>query len=274
MPNPQATVIISTYNKFDYLERVLAGFQKQSLLNFEIILADDGSDSHTVELIHQYQQKSVVPLHHIWHEDKGFRKTTILNKAVMAAASDYLIFVDGDCIPHHHFVREHLRHRQPGVVLSGRRVMLSPEISRRITPQAILDGILQDKFWLPLLFDTLKGGTKHTKQGIYIRNTFMRMVLPQKHKGLLGSNFSLYKKDLLDINGFDERYLSPGVGEDTDIEYRLSLLGKSFKSIKNYAIQYHIYHKLLTRIPGRYDLLTQIRKEKAAVTPYGIKKTK
>jgi hypothetical protein len=59
---------------------------------------------------------------------------------------------------------------------------------------------------------------------------------------MLGCNFSLYKKDLLRINGFDELYNGPGFGEDSDVEYRLSLIGVKGKSLRNIAIQFHIYH--------------------------------
>lgn len=267
----KANVIISIYNHFDRLELVLAGFEVQSEKDFEVILADDGSNEQTVSAILEYQKKSPLRIRHVRHEDKGFLKTTILNSAVMAAATEYLIFVDGDCIPHRHYVREHLKHRRENTILTGRRVMLSKKLSEQLNPEKIRKGQLENGFFRKMLLDAFtKGGTKRVKQGLYIQNKMMEAMLPQKHKGLLGCNFSLHKKDLLEINGFDERYASPGVGEDTDIEYRLSWLGKSFVSIKNYAIQYHLWHKLLERQPGRHDLLAQVVKAKNPVTHYGI----
>lgn len=271
MYKPKASVIISIYNKFDFFERVLAGFEKQSIQDFEVILADDGSHEQTVEAIRRYQQQASITLRHLWHEDKGFRKTRIMNKAVVAAAADYLIFVDGDCIPHPRFVEEHLAHASPGVVACGRRANLSQKLSDWLTAEKIRGGALEKAFSLKLLADSITGKSRDAEKAIYIRNSPLKPLFPQKFRGLLGCNFSLYKKDLLDINGFDERYEAPAAGEDTDPEYRLGWAGKKFISVKNYAIQYHLYHKLLPRPEQSQQVLAQVLKEQQAYTPYGIR---
>jgi GT2 family glycosyltransferase len=51
------------------------------------------------------------------------------------------------------------------------------------------------------------------------------------------------KEALLSINGFDEQYTLPAVGEDYDIEWRLLAKGYRIVSLRNLAIQYHLYHK-------------------------------
>jgi len=56
----------------------------------------------------------------------------MLNKAVMSAKSDYIIFIDGDCIPDDRFVEAHLEAREKGFALSGRRVYLSDKISKNL----------------------------------------------------------------------------------------------------------------------------------------------
>ena len=106
--NPETSVIISFYNKINYLKLVLAGFVNQSSKNFEIIIADDGSERQVVSELEQHSVYLPFQIKHVWHEDKGFRKNKILNRAVAASNSDYLIFVDGDCIPHKKFVEDHL----------------------------------------------------------------------------------------------------------------------------------------------------------------------
>ncbi|WP_040396965.1 glycosyltransferase [Cesiribacter andamanensis] len=269
MNTPAASVIISIYNKFNYLERVLAGFEQQSRTDFEVILADDGSNGETLAAIRQYQQQAPYPLRHVWHEDKGFRKTRIMNKAVVAAEASFLIFVDGDCIPHPRFVEEHLAHAREGVVLCGRRANLSDKLTHWLTPERIRQGALQHMTGR-LLWDSVAGQSRDAEKAIYIRNSPLKPLFPQKFKGLLGCNFSLYKKDLLDINGFDERYEAPAAGEDTDPEYRLGWAGKKFVSVKNYAIQYHLYHKLLPRPEQSQRVLAQVLKERKAYSRYGI----
>lgn len=54
---------------------------------------------------------------------------------------------------------------------------------------------------------------------------------------------SMSRTDLLAINGFDENYTRPATGEDYDIEWRLQKNGCRIVSLRNLAVQYHLYHK-------------------------------
>ena len=91
------SVIISTYNSEEWLRKVLEGYMYQDYENFEVIVADDGSRDKTRELIESFQKKYPVPLRHIWHEDKGYRRQRILNEAITKANFEYILFTDGDC---------------------------------------------------------------------------------------------------------------------------------------------------------------------------------
>src|SRR5690554_2143218 len=103
------SVIITTYNQPEWLEKVLWGCAVQTFPHFEIIIADDGSGPETREAIERMRSQLPMPLRHVWHEDRGFRKCEILNRAIAAASGDYLIFLDGDCIPRRDFVDVHRR---------------------------------------------------------------------------------------------------------------------------------------------------------------------
>lgn len=265
----KATVIISIYEKFEYLELVLAGFENQSFKNFEIVIADDGSKQETVTKIERFASKFPVNIIHVWHEDKGFRKNKILNRALEIANSDYLIFIDGDCIPHKHFVKEHFVNKDYGTTLTGRRVNLSSGFTSRLTPQKIRDGYLENHF-LQLSLDGIFGNTSYVEKGIYLKSGLLRRIANKKNRGLLGCNFSIHKKDFLDINGFDERYEAPSIGEDSDVQFRLELNNVKIKSLNNIAIQYHLYHKLLPRPGKNLVLFEKVKKEKKAFTEFGI----
>ena len=91
-----ATLIISTYNWPQALELVLLSVLKQTQLPDEIIVADDGSTGETATLIEHFKLKFSKPLIHVWHEDDGFRKSVILNKAIAQAKGEYIIQADGD----------------------------------------------------------------------------------------------------------------------------------------------------------------------------------
>jgi glycosyltransferase involved in cell wall biosynthesis len=267
-----ASVIVSFYNKIDYLKLVLAGFEIQTNKNFEIIIADDGSAEDIVNSIEKIASDYPFRIKHIWQEDKGFRKNRILNQAILASESDYLIFIDGDCIPHSHFVEGHLEYKSSGISLTGRRVNLSDKLTQTLTPEKIREGFLEKNFLL-LVEDGLFGKSFDVEKGIYLKNKFLRSFFNKKMRGLLGCNFSLHKKDMLAINGFDERYEAPSIGEDSDVQFRLELNGIKIKSLNHIAVQYHLYHKLQERPQKNLALFEKIKKDKTFFTPFGILKT-
>ena len=267
----KATVIAAFYNRFDYLKLVLAGFERQTEKNFELIIADDGSREDIVAAI-----KKIIPEHsflikHIWQEDKGFRKNKILNKAITESESDYLIFIDADCVPHRGFIEGHLRFSNKNISLTGRRVNLSQKITSQLSENTVRDGCLEKNFFSQII-DGLFGRSVDVEKGIYLRNEFLLNFMNRKNRGLLGCNFSLFKEDLFKINGFDDRYEAPSIGEDSDVQFRLELSGVKIKSINHAAVQYHLYHKLQLRSPKNLELFEEIKQQKVAFTPFGISK--
>ena len=265
------SVVISFYNKIEYLNLILAALERQSFRDFEVVIADDGSRPDVVSAIQLIMERSPLSIQHLWHEDKGFRKTRIFNEAIRKSRSPYLIFMDGDCIPHWKFVEEHYRNREARVLLAGRRVYLSEKLSGSLDAEKIRNGYLEKKFLMDLLIDGILGKSTHVIKGIYIRNKAARRFLNREMKGVLGSNFSAHKSDLEAINGFDERYEAPAVGEDSDIELRFQWSNMKIRMVKNMAVQYHIHHKKLPRPQENLAIFEQVKKEKRAFTPYGLR---
>ncbi len=266
----RATVIAAFYNKIDYLRLVLAGFERQSEKDFELIVADDGSKQEIVKELESLSKKISFPLIHIWQEDKGFRKNKILNKAITTAKSNYIIFIDADCIPHFRFVEEHISYSEKGSCLTGRRVNLSQKYTQILSPQKVREGLIE-KNNFALIKDSLFGESFYVEKGFYFKSRLLRKIFNKKKRGLLGCNFSLYKEDMLNINGFDERYEAPSIGEDSDVQFRLELNGIKIISLNHIAVQYHLYHQLLERPQENLSLFNKIREEKHAFTPFGIK---
>jgi glycosyltransferase involved in cell wall biosynthesis len=269
----EATVIISFYNKIQILKLVLAGFERQSFRNFEILIADDGSETSVVNELQQIISGSPLRIRHVWHSDQGWQKNIILNKAIVDAGSDYIIFIDGDCIPHRHFIREHVFAKERNFVLTGRRVLLSRRISEYLTTDKVKQGILEKRLLPWMIFDRLMGNGQFIENAVYFKWKWIRKRINKKTRGLLGSNFSLHKEDLLAINGFDERYLSPYVGEDTDLEYRLRLKGCRFRHLKHLAIQYHYFHPRLKFSDANYSIFNDNKQRGTPYTPFGIVKS-
>ncbi len=268
---PKVSVIISFYNRIDYLKLVLAGFERQTFRDIEIIIADDGSKEEIVKEIEKLSLKVSFPLLHLWHEDKGFRKNKILNRAITEANSDYLIFIDGDCVPHREFVREHYDYRNENNCLTGRRVNLSEKFTNKLNETDIKNGYLEKSLHL-MICDGLFGKSDYVERGFYVQNNSLRNYLNKKKRGLLGCNFSIHKNDMIAINGFDERYELPSIGEDSDVQYRLELNDVKIESLNNIAVQYHLYHKLQERPQKNLDLFAKIKESGLLFTPFGINK--
>ena len=133
------SVIITTYNSEDWLRKVLIGYSVQSETDFEIIIADDGSTPKTKQLLEEFISFFKFPIIHVWQEDDGFRKSEILNKAIIASNSNYLLFTDGDCIPRKDFVKMHLKHKQKGYFLSGGYFKLPLQLSTFISENDIVN---------------------------------------------------------------------------------------------------------------------------------------
>lgn len=273
MQSPVVSLIISFYNNTNYLKLVLAGLERQSFKSFEVLIADDGSNEENIKTLKKLIEKSSFKIIHVWHEDKGWRKTTILNKAVVKSNTDYLIFIDGDCIPHSRFIEKHYQYREKNVALNGRRVNLSPKVSRILTPEKVRKGLLERRYLFLLFIHRLFGKGSHIENGIYFNSAFIvKKIRKKKNKGILGSNFSIHKEDLLKVNGFDERYINPAVGEDSDLRYRLVENGTIMKTMKHISIQYHMHHKQLVRSEENMKIFNETQEKRIIFTPFGINK--
>jgi glycosyltransferase involved in cell wall biosynthesis len=267
----KASIIIAFYNDIKSLKMILSALNNQYQNNFEVIIADDGSRDEIVGQIKDLITDISYPIQHVWHKDNGFRKNRILNKALLKAQYDYLIFIDGDCIPQDNFVRDHLDHATQETCLNGRRADLSPSVSQTIRGDGSTPpNKLFKTYFKDIIADYLRGNGKNIEKGLRVTNPSISHWLNNKNKGLVGCNFSLFKSSLLNINGFDERYESPGVGEDSDIEFRLRLDGIKVKNIFYMANQIHLYHQVRFRDSINKEMFMEVQRNEQKYTPYGI----
>ncbi|MDR1678755.1 MAG: glycosyltransferase family 2 protein [Prevotellaceae bacterium] len=262
-------VIISTYNNPAWLEKVLWGYCNQTKKPDEIVIADDGSREETRFLIESFEEK--LPIKHVWHEDRGFQKSQILNKALVVATADYLIFTDQDCIPREDFVEMHAHFAEQGYLLSGGYFKLPMDISLKINEKDIISGNVFSLKWLKT--QGLKCSFKCTK---LFRNrafaAFMNFVTPTRATWN-GMNSSGWRDDMLKINGFNEQ-MQYG-GQDREFGERLFNLGIKPKQIRYSAICLHLDHKrpYKTResIEKNIAIRRNTRKSGIVETLHGIK---
>ena len=235
-----STVIISVYKDDVALSIILKSLQQQSVDNFEVIVSEDGRSDEIKQCVDHFKS-SDLSLLHLTQDDLGFRKNIALNRAIKASNTDHLIFIDGDCVPHPCFVEAHQSCTHQGVTCTGRRLELGETISDKLRSGQIELGYLTNRLKYVLHSYALhRDSAKNLESGLYSRT--LQRLTKDKEIRILGCNFSSHKHDLVKINGFNEDYLAPGIGEDSDIDWRLLKAGVSINNVKFSAIQYHLYH--------------------------------
>jgi len=268
----KVSVIISTYNAPLWLEKVLWGYTCQIHRDFEIIIADDGSGTETRDVIHFFQENSSLEIRHIWHEDKGYRRQVILNKAILASDTDYLIFTDGDCIPRIDFVATHVLYAEKRYFLSGGYCKMPIGISNAISKESILSHQSFELKWLRAYGPV---GASQTRK-LFVKGkvaTFLDLVTPAR-ASFNNCNSSAWKHDILAVNGYDERMQYGGA--DRELGERLANYGICGKQVRHRAIVLHLDHSRAYRTDDSIDknlvIRAKTRRQKVRWTPYGITK--
>jgi len=269
---PSISVIISTYNAVEWLKKTLWSYAVQTTTDFEIVIADDGSGPETKSCIEDLSKTLSVPLIHVWQEDDGFQKSRILNKAIQACTADYILMSDGDCIAKNDFVELHLKHKEPGYFLSGGYFKLPLNISQQITQEDIENQKCFDIEWLKER--GLKSSFKNNKlTATGTKASLLNYVTPT-NASWNGHNASGWKKDILSVNGFDER-MQYG-GQDRELGERLINMGFKSKQIRYSALCLHLDHPRGYKTPETLERNAAIRKntrkKRYAYTYFGIKK--
>lgn len=227
----KTALLISTYNWTEALTLVFNSLKIQTVLPEEILIADDGSKPETKRIIDQFVLEMPVPVKHIWHEDLGFRRSKILNKAISQTSCDYIIQIDGDCIMHPRFVEDHIAFSVPNKYLYGTRVT----IRKGALPFIFTDNIFRFNFFSKNI----------SKRSRSIHSNFLaKQNQPHSHfsNKVRGCNISFWRKDFIEINGYNEDFEGWG-REDSDLVIRMSNKGVWAQRLRYAGILYHIFHE-------------------------------
>lgn len=249
----RAAVVIVTYNNPAFLGICLAAYQNQSYQNFSVFVADDGSGDETKAKIDQYREILPQPITHVWHPDVGYRKAQIVNRVwAIIDPQDYpvIINVDHDTIAHRRFVEDHVRahDRSDNLMFMGRRVNLGPGVTQTYSE----DNVTRLNHGLPwrLIKAAINNDVEDPNRGIRIGSAWLRRLMHRDNvPDLLGSNFSISNNLLRNVNGYNEQYKHYW-GEDGDLYVRVRNAGATIAGSRSLAIQYHLYHKMLTPDPA------------------------
>ena len=242
--NLKCSIIISVYKDTDSLDLILDSLSNQTIIPNEVIISEDGNSKEMVEYVNVAKDKyKKLDIIHLYQEDIGWRKTIALNRAIVASKYEYLIFIDGDCVPFDDFIENHVKQASKKIVLAGKRVELGEQITKEIRSKKLTVSKLTNNYWLYAI-KLIKDKTRHLEDILHISyKSFLAPFVKKEVNYIIGCNWSAFKEDILAINGFDETYKLPSVGEDVDLGWRFRGLGIELKSCRYNANLVHLYHK-------------------------------
>ena len=230
------TLIITTYNWPESLLLVIESIKRQTILPDEVIIADDGSTKETKDLINNFKKDTDLNIVYSWQEDKGFRAARSRNNAIFKSSGDYIVLIDGDTILHNNFVKDHIANAESGFFVQGSRALLSEKHTKKALAEKTVN------------FPFFSSGLKNRKNSIHSK--FLSSIFSSKKNHLLGiksCNMAFYKKDCLNINGFNNEFEGWG-REDSEFVVRLINSGIKRKNVRFNAIQFHLWHNENSRI--------------------------
>ncbi len=268
----KTTVIVSTYNQPELLEKALWGWNAQTVKSFEIVVADDGSGEDTRKMTDRIFRETGLNIIHTWQPDEGFQKSRILNKAIAVSSGEYLVFSDGDCIPRRDFLETHVREARQGRFLSGGYFKLPPDISQTISREGILKGLPFKPDWLRS--QGMKWSLKFLKLTAGGANARVLNTVTPTRPTWNGHNASGWKEDLVAVNGFNEN-MQYG-GQDRELGERLVNKGLRGLQIRCSAVCLHLDHPRGYATPGSIAknraIRRRTRQKKSVWTEHGIVK--
>jgi GT2 family glycosyltransferase len=243
------TVVISTYNRPKALNLVLEGLFHQQLRARQIVVGDDGSTEETREVINGWRSRGL-PVEHCWHEDRGYRKSIIMNRAIRMVNQPLCIFTDGDCVPLEGFVRDHIRYAEAGFILAGPRMLANESLTQAL--ESGRESCLGKSFswWL---WQRLRRNVNRLTPLIHLPDGAWRKSAPRKWQWVRGCNFSVETKYLWRVGGFEENLFGWGP-DDSDIAVRMINAGVRVKSLRFAAPVLHLWHKEESRVTLEQNL--------------------
>jgi glycosyltransferase involved in cell wall biosynthesis len=238
--DPKISIVVATYNRPDALALVLRALAAQRAGNFEVLVADDGSGPETAAVVARLAPGLPYPCRHIWQRDDGFRLAMVRNRATVEATGDYLIFLDGDCLPLPDFVTQHRRMAVPGWFVTGNRIQLSQGLTHRTIEASLA-------LWNWSRLDWIRA---RLRDDINLLVPLLRMRNRSRPKpdwvGAQGCNIAVWRADYLAVNGFDEAFFGWGY-EDSDFVHRLIVSGCRRRATRWNVPILHLWHEVHDR---------------------------
>lgn len=234
------SVIVTTYNRPKALDLVLMGLSKQTDHNYEVVVADDGSGFETRKIIEKWKSRSPLRLIHAWQNDDGFRLNQSRNNGIKKSSGEYIVVLDGDCIPRRNFVAQHRKLMERGWAVAGNRCLLSPDLTNKVEEgeEDLLGWHMIDYLKARLTGEINRLSTLF----VFPPDWSFRYKNPYNWKIFRGCNMAFFREDAYRVNGFDESFHGWGL-DDSDFAVRMINSGVRIKSGRFSTGVFHLYHR-------------------------------
>lgn len=181
MQNDISVVLTGNYTP-EVLKKVLWGYNTQTYRNFELVIAD------AAKVPDEIKAELFFPVITVSNHNNG----TIIDQAVPACSTGYILLADGNAIPRHDFLEQHIKYREEGYYLTG-------AVTEITVPQ--FEGISLEEIYSGKCFSRPGNGNK---SGL-IGSIMNRLVPPDEWNSV---NASGWKEDLCG-NGPRNKDLKP-----------------------------------------------------------------
>lgn len=213
------SVIISSYNGLNKLKIALSAYKNQTLQNFEVIVASDGSSDGTLEFIKENTNRYPYRLRCVWQPDQGYRLARIRNCAWRIADSERVVFTDQDIVPNSDCLANYAKYKNEDIAIAGYIGWIDENIHKIFTEDSV---------------------SKINNFDPFMTEPEMRNFRKYDWNVLWGGNMSYLKEAFVATGGFDEEFIGWG-GEDTDLGLRYYRAGKPIKTLAE-AKMFHLNH--------------------------------
>ncbi len=230
------SIIISFYERLEHLRHCLDSLKLCSQDFDEVVITDDGSNEDIVSNLKKMISDYPFPIIHVWQPKNGFRVAAARNNGIRHAKGDYLIFIDCDFMVLSDTIKFHIKNASPKRFIAGAYKYLSEDQTDKVFKSGISIELLDH------LYSQIPDKEIITAHRRSIKRTIlMQLHLVSYKKQSLGGHFSIYRKDIEYINGYDESFVGWG-GEDEDLGKRLVRAGIYSKLTFRYARVLHMWH--------------------------------
>jgi glycosyltransferase involved in cell wall biosynthesis len=240
---PLISVVLTTYNRSDALAVVLAALQRQTDKDFEVVIADDGSQPAHRARIREAANRCSFALAYVWHPDVGFTVARARNLGVAQSRGSYLILLDGDCVPDVDFIAQHRRLMQTGFLVNGSRCLLSPDFTQRVLGGSV---DIVGRSWQYWLQQWRTGYASKIAPRLRVPDVGMRIESDFRWHGIRSCNMGLWRSDFEVVNGFDSSFQGWG-HEDADLVLRMFHAGIRRKNGFFATEVFHLWHEEASR---------------------------